>query len=56
VVAGIFRVLGEDPDPFIFKFAGLLRNVKVLERFVRAVIEITLMSVGTPFTVGEPGR
>ena len=26
-----FAMLGEDPDPFIFKFAGLLRNVKVLE-------------------------
>src|SRR5437660_6144448 len=24
-----FAMLGEDPDPFIFKFAGLLRNVKV---------------------------
>ena len=26
-----FAMLGEDPDPFIFKFRGLLRNVKVLE-------------------------
>jgi len=26
-----FATLGEDPGPFIFKFAGLLRNVKVLE-------------------------
>jgi adenylate cyclase len=26
-----FAMLGEDPDRFIFKFAGLLRNVKVLE-------------------------
>jgi adenylate cyclase len=26
-----FAMLGEDPDPFIFKLAGLLRNVKVLE-------------------------
>jgi adenylate cyclase len=26
-----FAMLGEDPDPFLFKFAGLLRNVKVLE-------------------------
>jgi adenylate cyclase len=26
-----FATLGEDPEPFIFKFGGLLRNVKVLE-------------------------
>ena len=26
-----FAMLGEDPDRFIFKFGGLLRNVKVLE-------------------------
>ncbi len=26
-----FAMLGEDPDPFMFKFGGLLRNVKVLE-------------------------
>jgi adenylate cyclase len=26
-----FALLGEDPEPFIFKFGGLLRNVKVLE-------------------------
>jgi adenylate cyclase len=26
-----FATLGEDPDPFLFKFGGLLRNVKVLE-------------------------
>jgi adenylate cyclase len=26
-----FAMLGEDPDPFIFKLGGLLRNVKVLE-------------------------
>jgi adenylate cyclase len=26
-----FAMLGEDPDRFIFKFAGLLRNIKVLE-------------------------
>jgi len=26
-----FAMLGEDPEPYIFKFDGLLRNVKVLE-------------------------
>ena len=26
-----FAALGEDPEPFLFKFEGLLRNVKVLE-------------------------
>jgi adenylate cyclase len=26
-----FATLGDEPDPFIFKFGGLLRNVKVLE-------------------------
>jgi len=26
-----FAALGKDPEPFLFKFAGLLRNVKVLE-------------------------
>ncbi len=26
-----FAMLGEDPDPFLFKFEGLLRNVKVVE-------------------------
>jgi adenylate cyclase len=26
-----FATLGEDPEPFLFKFGGLLRNVKVLE-------------------------
>lgn len=27
-----FAALGEDPEPFLFKFEGLLRNVKVLVR------------------------
>jgi adenylate cyclase len=26
-----FAMLGEDPEPYLFKFGGLLRNVKVLE-------------------------
>jgi adenylate cyclase len=26
-----FATLGEDPEPYLFKFGGLLRNVKVLE-------------------------
>jgi adenylate cyclase len=26
-----FAMLGEDPEPFLFKFGGLLRNVRVLE-------------------------